>query len=136
IIGTALNLSASARDRRIITIKNRLKDPNKDFSVLVWVKAATNCDSSYDILSTIPPKGIGKNGWTIGMHASGAWYWSAKSKYLYNYSPTAQRQTVKDGEWHLLAFTYSQRKNVVRLYYDGLNTAIYFAPNLDSLNKD
>lgn len=136
IIGTALNLTESAKYRKIITVKNKLKGSNSEFSVLIWVKAVVNSDSNYEILSTIPPKENEENGWTIGMHANGAWYWIAEGRGSYKYFPTAQRQSIKDGKWHLLAFTFSNEKDIVHFYYDGLNTAIYYVPYLDSLNGD
>ncbi len=134
--GTALNLTASAKYREIISLKNKLKDADQAFSVLVWVKAAKKADSSYEILSTISPRKNKQKGWTIGMGVNGAWYWKARAGASYQYHPTAQHQSVKDGRWHLLAFTFSKKKNIVHLYFDGVNKAIYYTPYLDALNGD
>lgn len=136
VIGTALDLSAAAPIRKIQTVKNPLHKTDGDFSVMVWVKAANNLANDYDILGSTQLADKKTHGWRLGVQANGAWHWEAGSKSSYAYSPTPKRQTVKDNNWHLLAFSYSKQKEEVRLYYDGVNTAIYYTPGLDSLNAE
>ena len=65
-------------------------------------------------------------GWVLVMQPSGAWAWNVgNGRARLDYMPTAARQTVADGEWHLLAFSYSKSKGEARLYYDGRNVAVY-----------
>lgn len=132
ITGTALDLSANAAIRKVQVVKNKLYGSGDNFSVMLWIKAATNIAEEYDVLSSTKPTTT--KGWKLGVQANGAWFWEAGSAAMYEYHPTPQRQTVKDGKWHLIAFTYSKDENETRLYYDGLNVAIYFTPGLDSLN--
>ncbi len=136
VIGTALDLSAAAPIRKIQTVKNALHKTQGDFSVMVWVKAAGTMATDYDVLSSVKVVDKQFQGWRLGVQANGAWHWEARAKSSYAYSPTPERQTVKDNQWHLLSFSYSKQKEEVRLYYDGVNTAIYHTPGLDSLNTE
>ncbi len=138
IVGTALDLSADAPIRKVQVVKNNLSKNTGDFSVMIWVKAAISIAEEYDVLSSTQPIKVNNNakGWRLGVQANGAWFWESRSNASYEYHPTPQRQTLKDGKWHLIAFTCSKAKNETRLYYDGLNVAIYFTPGLDSLNCD
>jgi len=134
ISGSALDLSANAAIRKILTVKNQLNESEGDFSVMLWVKASPHLASDYDVLSSTSLTDKKLKGWRLGVQANGAWRWEAMGKSRYEYNPTVERQTVKDNKWHLLTFSYSKEKEEVRLYYDGLNTAIYYSPGLDSLN--
>lgn len=134
ISGSALDLSANAAIRKILTVKNQLHENNGDFSVMIWLKASPNLSLDYDVFSSTSGTDKKTKGWRLGVQANGAWCWEANGKSRYEYHPTVERQTVKDNKWHLLAFTYAKEKEEIRLYYDGLNTAIYYCPGLDSLN--
>jgi hypothetical protein len=119
ISGSALDLSATAAIRKILTVKNQLNESDSDFSVMLWVKASPHLASDYDVLSSTSLTDKKLKGWRLGVQASGAWRWEAMGKSRYEYNPTVERQTVKDNKWHLLAFSYSKEKEEVRLYYDG-----------------
>jgi hypothetical protein len=136
ISGSALDLSANAAIRKILTVKNPLNESDSDFSVMLWVKASPQLASDYDVLSSTSLTDKKLKGWRLGVQANGAWRWEAMGRSRYEYNPTVERQTVKDNKWHLLAFSYSKEKEEVRLYYDGLNTAIYYCPGLDSIHTN
>jgi endonuclease/exonuclease/phosphatase family metal-dependent hydrolase len=43
-------------------------------------------------------------GWVVGLQPNGAWHWNlGNGKSRLDYLPTADRQSVVDGRWHLLA---------------------------------
>jgi len=72
-------------------------------------------------------------GWVIGLQPSGAWHWNiGNGKSRLNYLPTAARQSIVDGRWHLLAFAIDSKANEARLYHDGGNVAIYSLNGFDS----
>lgn len=72
-------------------------------------------------------------GWVIALQPSGAWHWNiGNGKSRLDYLPTAARQSVVDGRWHLLAFSIDSKANEARLYHDGVNVAIYSLNGFDS----
>ncbi|UKJ06809.1 endonuclease/exonuclease/phosphatase family protein [Solitalea lacus] len=133
--GSALDLSASASQRNVLKMPYALHNNKQSFSIVLWVKAAQNLQSNYEIIRAVKEENKKQFGWSIGAQANGAWYWKiSDSNTSYDYNPTPQRQSIKDQQWHLLAFTYDTDKKESRLYYDGLNVAIYYTPGLDSVN--
>lgn len=117
-----INFDATIAVRKPLEVANVLKEHKGGFTAVLWVKAGEEAQAAYVILST--PK------WRIGVQENGAWYWNTAK---YDYTPTPQRQNIRDGRAHLLAFAYDPVKSEASFYYDGKNTAIYYAPGLDSL---
>ncbi len=135
------------------TLSGLWKDQN--FSVELWVQTkATNdkfqviasnkdwnsgavkdyTDNRYAGWSRV--SGLNK-GWAIICQPDGSWAWNiGNGKYdgkterveifRKDYRPTAPRQKINDGEWHHIVFTVNRDANEARLYFDGLNVAIYF----------
>ncbi len=132
--GKALDLTGSSPARTVIQETWPLAQTKISFSVLLWVKAEKNIQQSYTILSSYSESKETKAGWKIGVQANGAWYWSTDDDKLHHdYYPTAKRQTIKDGNWHQLAFTYDAIKEEAWLYYDGSNVAILYVPEFKRL---
>ncbi len=115
-----------------------------DFSVALWVRLTGKGDKYpslaankrweggkiVDLLST-SNMGVtlasGKNqGWALAVQPNGSWLWNVgNGKNRLDYIPTAERQPILDGRWHLLAFCVDNRRKESRLFYDGVNVAIY-----------
>ncbi|MFT3702040.1 MAG: endonuclease/exonuclease/phosphatase family protein [Agriterribacter sp.] len=135
IIGKAFDLGDVPK-RYAIDTPNPVKNL-KSFSVSVWVKAAANGKAAYTILSSLEKTSNGFNGWKFGVQANGAWNFTiASGRYSYAYNPTPGRQSIRDGQWHLLAVTYAYDQHDLSFYYDGKQMAIYNAPGLDSVNAN
>lgn len=132
---------------------NPLKASSK-FTVMLWVKSELQSREAYAILSEtsqiqFPDKGwkyrimkgkpknaILYQGWKIGVQENGAWYLEAASEaFRYVYRPTVARQSIRDGAWHLIGFSYDQTKSELRMYYDGKLMAIYYAPALNTMQR-
>lgn len=129
INGQAIHLSGTAVLRKAVSVPNPLKKHPGDFSISIWVKGESGSgfgSKSFEILS-VSCSGAGEReiGWKLGMQQNGAWYWKALGEESYTYEPTFARQPIRDGLWHQLSFTYSVEKQEMRLYYDGVNMAIY-----------
>lgn len=136
INGKALNLEASASNRKVMQIPYILKAYKGSFTVMCWAKAATTSQNPYAILEAITGKDDAQKGWTIGVQANGAWYWKImQGNQTYEYLPTASRQSIRDGKWHQLAFSYDTSKMECSLYYDGERVAIYYTPGLSSMQE-
>jgi len=132
--GTALDLTRISPKRTVLQEANPLSQTKNSFSVLLWVKADRDIQQAYTILSSYSETKESKVGWRIGVQPNGAWFWSMDNdKIHHDYFPTAQRQTIKDGNWHQLAFTYDAIKEEAWLYYDGLNVAILYLPGFIKL---
>ncbi|HBE72141.1 MAG TPA: hypothetical protein DDW52_28725 [Planctomycetaceae bacterium] len=83
-----------------------------------------------DLLSTsnmgITLKGGVDRGWALAVQPNGSWAWNTgNGKSRLDYLPTVARQPILDDRWHLLAFSIDETLNEARLYYDGVNVAIY-----------
>lgn len=147
IAGSALDLG-NVPQRLAVFTENPLKKPGS-FSVLVWVKPEPGSEAAYTVLSSMqdvwfPDQGwkrriinrsdeypVRFTGWKIGVSDNGSWYVTIRdSSIMYRYRPTAAHQPLRDGQWHLLGFTYDQDINEVRFYYDGAQKAVYYMPDL------
>ncbi len=119
-------------------------DAKRSCTVSLWVKLAGEADSFpalaankswnggevVDLISTSNmgitlSTGAGR-GWALALQPNGSWHWNlGNGEHRLDYLPTAKRQRINDGEWHLLAFAIDRNSNTARLYYDGKNVAIY-----------
>ena len=132
IAGKALDLGPLAIDRRSLTCDNPLSNA-VDITLMVWVNAFPAGQQAYDIVSSSDSVG---NEWKIGVQPSGTWQFEAKADgYSYDYSPTAFRQPIRDGNWHLLGFSYNRSREELTFYYDGEKVAIYYAPGIGNFWK-
>ena len=74
-------------------------------------------------------------GWAIVLQPNGAWAWNiGDGKQRLDYQPTGERQTVSDGKWHLLAFVADVENSAAKLYYDGVQVALYSLAGMDLVN--
>ncbi len=88
--GYALDLSANASIRKATSQKNPLEDHIGDFTVSVWVKGDLLSDYgnySFDLIGATHDIDDCKDGWKIGVQASGAWYWQVTEKDPISYEP-------------------------------------------------
>ena len=134
IEGRALHLGSAAAMRRAVQVNNPLRSVEKDFTFSLWVKGDAALKGwgmrSYDILSAACRSQAAETGWRLGMQAGGAWCFTVSGDEKYIYEPTSMRQTIRDGRWHHLAFTFHAEEPEIRFYYDGVNVAIYSVPGL------
>lgn len=130
ISGKALNLGIGAPDRQVKLAAHSLTGKESGFTVSVWVKAAQQSTESYDIISSLEEKANLFSGWKLGVTDKGGWYFKvmADNKVMYQYIATAPRQTIRDGDWHLLTVSYDEIE--LRFYYDGNEMAIYRADGI------
>lgn len=153
IAGQALDLTASAPIRFGVDLGKPEAlgfGEDRDFSVLAWVKSnpgarggnaiVTNQDWTKARQAWPNQNGVKTSagaGWTIASHPSGSWAWSiSDGRSRFDYEPTANRQPINDGRWHQLAFTVNRDQREARLYYDGLNVAIYHLGGLGALTSE
>ena len=105
----------------------------RDFTVVVEVGAGAVGEAR---VIAACRKDEGEVGWDLSGQKSGAWRWRiGDGESEFDYSPTAERQSVADGEPHLLAFSVNWARAEVRLYYDGLNVAIYSVKGLKEVAR-
>jgi len=115
-----------------------------DFSVEVWVQT-TALNNQYQVIAanknwnsgeikdftTNHEFGISRTsghnkGWAIICQPDGSWAWNiGDGRNRLDYRPIAPRQQINDGEWHQIAFTVNSERKEVRMYFDGVNVAIY-----------
>ncbi|WP_439184247.1 LamG-like jellyroll fold domain-containing protein [Carboxylicivirga taeanensis] len=129
---TSLDLSINATTRQPLSIKlknNSLLSDYQGYTIAFWVKKYPSDPESYTIISHTSTDSVGTQGWQIKTPANGAWqWWLSDSNSTWDYAPT-QKQTINDGNWHLLAFSYDLNHEEARLYYDGKNVAVLSLQN-------
>jgi len=125
-----------------------------DFSVALWVQtiaqnkkfqviAANKEWNSGEIQDFTTNRYFGfsrtsglNKGWAIVCQPDGSWTWNiGDGAYRKDYRPTAPRQQINDGQWHQIVFTRDYKQNEVRLYFDGLNVAIYYTGPVKDLDS-
>lgn len=129
--GEALDLTAAAAYRVPLTLDSLAFTVNgrQSYSIAVWVRTPKGQvqGGSGTVIATNADKTVKAGGFTIGAAANGSWYagfTDDKGNSLW-YEPTAARQPIDDGRWHLLAVVYDGVRGKARFYYDGKNVAIY-----------
>lgn len=115
----------------------------KDFSISIWVKATKSIKDTTIILSNADfrTKKMGiygnrriNNGFTL-YSSNGGWSWNiANGSAFYNYEPIAQDQPIADNKWHQLVFTYNAARREARLFYDGVNRAVFSLGDLKKID--
>lgn len=131
VSGKAFNLGPDAGVRQVMVARQPLTGKEEGFTVTVWVKGERESSEPYDILSSLEKKEEQFEGWKIGITARGGWEFTVRTAHAsYSYSTTA-RQTLRDGDWHLLVVTYHNRAKELRFYYDGNLKAIYRADGIE-----
>jgi len=74
-----------------------------------------------------------RKGWSFFIQKNGAWAWNiGDGKKRLDYLPTA-KQRINDGEWHELEMVFVWEQEIVRLYFDKKEVAIY---NFGALDLD
>lgn len=126
---TSLDLMATARFRKPVAINFNQAFSLADYSgftVSVWVQKASGDEEKYCILSQQQYQNEKLVGWELIARENGSWSWLFKdSIQSWSYSPTVLRQPINDDRWHQLAFSYDKYSQEARLYYDGVNVAVY-----------
>lgn len=141
VLGTrAVDLTSAAEWRRPFAADSALSGlfnrAEKGYTFGVWVqvpKGEVQPKGGAAIAMTAD-KAAKVGGFTIGAAENGSWYagfTDNKGNSLW-YEPTAKRQPLNDGRWHLLALTCDKRQGKAAFYYDGEQVAIY---NLNDLGK-
>jgi len=125
---TSLDFSLHSISRQPLSVKFKdlfsLEDYD-GFTIAIRVKKHIGDNEAYTILSQESQDSLGLNGWQIMTQENGAWGWQLSDGISqWTYYPT-EKQTINDGNWHHLVFSYDSNKQEARLYYDGKNVAIY-----------
>lgn len=111
------------------------KAENKDYQVI-----ATNKDwNSGEIKDYTTNSAFGfsrttgnNKGWAIICQPDGSWALNiGDGERRLDYRPTAPRQKINDNEWHQIVFSINKQKEEARMYFDGVNVAIYNIKGLD-----
>ena len=133
--GFALNLSAGAKNRFPVMLPVKVPAMNS-FTVLLWVNTEKDANLKNVIASNRESEAEAKWGWTISTQSNGSWRWSVSDgERGFEYSPTIPRQTINDGNWHQIAFSVNRKKQKARLYFDGINVAIYHIGEIEDITE-
>jgi endonuclease/exonuclease/phosphatase (EEP) superfamily protein YafD len=102
---------------------------SKDFTIQFWVKTSSVYPTVLLSQKDFTNKGMTaqKNaGWAL-YSSGGTFAWSiASDERRINYErDNGLNMPIADGEWHQLTMSYNRSIKEVRLYYDGINKAIY-----------
>lgn len=144
-------------DNSHVVIQDAALNPiweNQNFSVEIWVQTksenkefqviASNKDWNSGTIKDYTTNAAfgfsrtsGNNkGWAIICQPDGSWALNiGDGKHRLDYRPTAPRQQINDNEWHQIVFTIHRKKDEARMYFDGVNVAIYNAAGIGSLNS-
>lgn len=129
-----LDFSKNSKNRTPINFHlSETNSPKSSFSIFTWIKSPKDLRQSTVIISN--KKNENSDGWEIRANNSGAWEWdfTHNGEIFSQYKSTSERQTISDGKYHLVGFTYDYIKNQLWLYYDGRNVGII---NLDWADID
>ena len=124
------------------------------FSVEIWVQTkaenidyqviATNKDwNSGEVKDYTTNSAVGisrtsgtNKGWAIICQPDGSWALNiGDGERRLDYRPTAPRQQINDNEWHQIVFSIDKEKDEARMYFDGVNVAIYNTKGIGGLDS-
>lgn len=129
--GSALEIRPQSKPF-VITESDKINfDYKSDFTVSFWIRTGMNASHRTVLLSQKPYETSGlkaqkRSGWVFYM-SGGTWAWNigSGSRRITYERDNGKFMPLNNGEWHFLVMTYSALKGEVRLYYDGINRAIY-----------
>ena len=104
-------------------------DGSKDFSIQCWIKTTSKNPTVFLSQKDFDNKSIRTQrnaGWAL-YSTDGTFGWSIGSgsrRVSYDRS-NGEKMPINDGEWHQITITYNKELSQFRLYYDGLNKAVY-----------
>jgi exonuclease III len=128
IEGQALDLKHT-KGSRPLYIDPLPIDTKGNFTIQFWVKTTSQSPTVFISQKDFSNKGMTsqKNkGWAL-YSAGGTFAWSIGSgERRINYErDNGLKMPITDGEWHQLTMSYNKALKEIRLYYDGINAAIY-----------
>lgn len=128
IDGNALNFKQNNAYNSLY-LSNVKLNGSSDFSIQCWIKTSSENPTVFLSQKEFNSKGITsqKNpGWVL-YSSGGTFAWSIGSgNRRINYErDNGYKMPVNDGEWHQLTISYNKKLSEFRLYYDGINKAIY-----------
>ena len=126
-----------------------------DFTIELWVQT-TAANDKYPVIATNKDWSSGEikdfttnhefgfsrmtgnnKGWAILCQPDGSWAWNiGDGENRLDYRPTAPRQQINDGQWHQISFAINRTRKEARLYFDGLNVAIYNIGGIKNLDSE
>ena len=111
--------------------KRQPGDASRSFSVQCWIRTTAPDAARMVLLSQkrYPDNSLAsqKNvGWVFYMsHGTWAWNIGSGKRRITHERDNGEHMRLNDGRWHQLTMTYDRGTAQVRLYYDGVNRAIY-----------
>lgn len=134
--GEALDLSDSAVFRKPLVLTNSHRTTLIDYpglTFLLWVKKSPNDYNSYTVAAQMQDsEDFDVKGWAIRTEECGSWsWWISDGMEQTRYKASPERQPLNDGAWHQIGFSMDFNTREVRLYYDGVNRAVYTLPQED-----
>ncbi len=140
INGYALDLSADAVMRAGMKLESGIvkEYSNSDsYSFQIWIKTKKNARMGTAIAGNLNIEELEKGGWLLDTYENGAWSLTlSDGKSVFEYKPTAERQSINDGKWHQIVFSLDNSKQEVWMYLDGRNVAIYNITGLKTMGSD
>ncbi|GAO29815.1 endonuclease/exonuclease/phosphatase family precursor [Geofilum rubicundum JCM 15548] len=130
VSGKALDLSHTSKYRKPVVLAKDHHSNITDYpgiTVLLWVRLSPDDFNHYTILSQKDEfEDFEPLGWSLSTGINGSWsWWMSDGIHQTHYRPTPGRQAINDGEWHLLGFSIDFDTQEARLFYDGMNVAVY-----------
>ncbi len=114
-----------------LALPNVPLDGSDDFTVQFWIKTTSKLPTVLLAQKNFKKKGITtqKNrGWVLYSY-NGTFAFSIGSgdrRVTYE-RDNGQKMPINDGAWHQISLTYHKANSEFRIYYDGMNKAIYTA---------
>ncbi|GGK45977.1 MULTISPECIES: endonuclease/exonuclease/phosphatase family protein [Flavobacteriaceae] len=129
IEGEALFLKSINQEFNNLKLQGLSIDGTTSFTIQFWVNTTSSKPTVLISQKEFKNKGISsqKNkGWVL-YNSGGTLGWSIGSgKRRLNYErDNGDKMPLSNGIWHQITMTYEKELSEVRLYYDGLNVAIY-----------
>ena len=125
VASMALDLTAAAKDRHPVVVRESGVDLSRRFSAAIWVKTPVGSLDREVIFSVTGNDGADK-GFFAGSSGDGSWYVEiAGEKAAVTYNATFDRQPLNDGKWHLVGMSYDSDNSRADFFYDGLSVASY-----------
>ncbi len=115
-------------------------DGTDDFSIQFWVRTTVGSDQRMVFVSK---KDFRSNsvysqkrpGWAFFLsHGTWAWSMGSGSRRITYERDNGKIMPVNDGRWHQLVMTFDRDRSVVRLYYDGVERALYNVADSDGFS--
>ncbi|NPA37854.1 MAG: exotoxin [Chlorobi bacterium] len=133
---SCLDISGDAKVRMPVVIscaENIEPGDYREFTTEIWIKKTKGDNEHYVIAACKKESGNSYVGWEITTECNGNWALTfSDGRTSRRYKPAGNKNSIDDGKWHQIVFSYSGKRKEIKIYFDGKTGALFSLNGIDN----